>query len=1102
MTGDHIEATIGDNAQGVIVGKKILQQIIHQEVQPASILWYRKLTKFLWIKKAWKRYCNELALSLAQQEGVDREFSELTALFSPSDLPVLLQSGEYKLSEIIDGLRLRNVILLGDPGCGKTTSLRHLAMRQARRTVRSPKKFRLPVFASLGSYTGGDILEFLKSRVGGYCGMPLSELLVEYLSRGRLIIFFDAMNEMPGDQYAENIKKIRKLIEDYPLNRYVFSCRSDAYNGELEIPAATIKALDNETIRAFSVNYLGEEGEIFYERLEKEDLVDMVRNPFFLLMVLKTRNFPKSKGEMLEHFLEILLKREKSKGDIRRSYDWAPVVELKKVLEQLAYLMTHHYRTTVISRKEVERFLNESLRTGTGYDFISQGCETLILRYTDDRRRNLGFWHHIIQEFLAASYLERRFDELKDEELKSICCDEWWWEPLILLSGIIEKKDDLIKRVLGKSPNAESLMLSLVLVYNSGASEEKQKNDILNRFLKAFRKEIRVTAKEIIIKLMKAAGKQFIMDLRQKLPVKNNTVNEQVIRLLTRLGGTDVVNMLLDWLYTYDGIRGKRTVLSTDLEKLELELDILDINGMITEIEVEEKVKTEKDNSKRQKLKKGETLCDIIYRELPKIGQPVVEPLINRFILEPEADISLRMNKIVKLITEIGDPAVEVLLEMVSDLDNRDLRFFVATILKRFKDNDMGIDLLCQYLGDPDAELHHVAVKSLQTIGNDKVFFNMEEILREKDWKRQLAVVEVLREIDSKISNELLTKGARSRNPEVRAVADFVLNTRQKPKEVSWVRQILYNPESLSSSDFFSDAMEEIELFAKDEPTEKKDIGPGKEDGMTFFAHIEEMFKRLVYGLESMWLFFFLAVLFYKPLVIPAVKWLYGIQGAAGQVFRSMWLPTCLYIGMLLMVPFFLFQVWLFARPALYRHERIKFLKFLFTILIPAFFFLCLTAFWFSKKIVKIISQSTWRFDLEYAMINRMTLVILILIIGILAWLFLKVGIRRPEIYDYLLFFIMMVLGPVSRLIAGKERFQALEHFSGQDYIEKLLRLGPFKYILGVAVFIIIVPPHFFIPIIITALIFLFKAYNINTFPALIKDIAAIFNDLRRTPNE
>ena len=101
---------------------------------------------------------------------------------------------------------------------------------------------------------------------------------------------------------------------------------------------------------------------------------------------------------------------------------------------------------------------------------------------------------------------------------------------------------------------------------------------------------------------------------------------------------------------------------------------------------------------------------------------------------------------------------------------------------------------------------------------------------------------------------------------------------------------------------------------------------------MTFFEHLSELRKRIIYSLYAVALGTFVGVYLSKYLISwinkPMLKALADAHLDPKLIFThpagylNLVLTVGVYLGIVLASPIVLYQIWLFVAPALYKHER------------------------------------------------------------------------------------------------------------------------------------------------------------------------------------
>ncbi len=110
---------------------------------------------------------------------------------------------------------------------------------------------------------------------------------------------------------------------------------------------------------------------------------------------------------------------------------------------------------------------------------------------------------------------------------------------------------------------------------------------------------------------------------------------------------------------------------------------------------------------------------------------------------------------------------------------------------------------------------------------------------------------------------------------------------------------------------------------------------------MTFFEHLSELRKRIIYSLYAIGIGAFVGVYVSKYvinfIIRPIIKALTDAHLNAELVYThpagylNTYITLGVYIGIVLASPIVLYQIWLFVAPALYKHERSAITGFLFS---------------------------------------------------------------------------------------------------------------------------------------------------------------------------
>ncbi len=373
---------------------------------------------------------------------------------------------------------MRQLVVLGDPGSGKTTTLWRIAADAADKAIQDANA-PLPLLVRLGELGTRSLEAQIQTQLG-----PLAEHYADLLAQHRLLFLLDGLNELPSaDEQVRRgqVGEIKALAKHCQREKrvVVVTCRELDYTGVLDlgIPEQVhITPLDPLRIRQFVNAYLKEPpdigDELFWqlagqtaknrwqafikqvgddagtfwlenalpkgkrwweweswvkERQHPRSMMTLARNPYMLYMMTQVfteegGHLPPNRGELFELFVDFLLVE-------REHLPETEAEPLKDQLAELAYAMQKAGEGTSFDRDDGLQYLGDeqNLYRARSANLLGGGD---IIRFT----------HQLLQEFFAARKMNTEMQ--KGVLATHFWPSEQWWEPqgweetAILLAGL------------------------------------------------------------------------------------------------------------------------------------------------------------------------------------------------------------------------------------------------------------------------------------------------------------------------------------------------------------------------------------------------------------------------------------------------------------------------------------------------------------------------------------------------------------------------------------------------------------------------------------------------------------------------------------------
>lgn len=384
------------------------------------------------IKKLVSAWQNAGALDRLQQriEDLDRirtissrQTASLTDIYYPARAFVKKQIRSVDHVEEISGMR--NLLITGTAGQGKSVFLRYLAIQELRRGVR------IPLFIELRKIdSSNDFIQILKSHleVSGVESKDQEQLLDQLLSRGAVTLFLDGFDELSREFALPTRDKIAALLNSYKDLRVVISSRPGALSAYVQdlpkLIQAEIAPLSEQDFKPF-LQKIGTPDAVIdrlHEGVNKSstEVKRLLTTPLLLtLMVLtcgQNQQIPDSLSDFYDALFRVLavMHDDTKPGYVRQSATSLTPIQLERLFTGFAFASREKFEKPTLSVRQFEeshafgcKLSNiESTVEGFRTDVTETACLMVI------EGLDVTFIHKSIQEYYTARFVK----ELADDE--------------------------------------------------------------------------------------------------------------------------------------------------------------------------------------------------------------------------------------------------------------------------------------------------------------------------------------------------------------------------------------------------------------------------------------------------------------------------------------------------------------------------------------------------------------------------------------------------------------------------------------------------------------------------------------------------------------
>lgn len=247
----------------------------------------------------------------------------------------------------------KHFVLLGDPGSGKSTTLQKILVTQAKKALHDAQEY-IPVLINLAKWPAA-IDDFSRLLAHEFTLQGIRSVHID-----RTMLLLDGLNEIAAQYYSMRVKILEEWLMTFPRAAVIITSREKHYinNKRLSIPSVQILPFDNQRVRLFLCNWLGQEaaeklfseiGGVAASKNSERDLIHLANNPYLLLLicvVYKENNeqIPSSRGDLFRSFVKVLYAREQEHGlTYGLSYE-----QMLNAFSEVAFSMQHKRSATSV----------------------------------------------------------------------------------------------------------------------------------------------------------------------------------------------------------------------------------------------------------------------------------------------------------------------------------------------------------------------------------------------------------------------------------------------------------------------------------------------------------------------------------------------------------------------------------------------------------------------------------------------------------------------------------------------------------------------------------------------------------------------------------
>ncbi|MDM8525160.1 NACHT domain-containing protein [Desulfococcaceae bacterium HSG8] len=377
----------------------------------------------------------------------------------------VLEEGKDAMDAVRDEQKL---FILGKPGAGKTTFLKHVAMKAA-----DGELDYIPIFIPLRNFSesGRSLYDFIADEFES-CGFPNPRGFMEnLLKEGKAILLCDGLDEVnkEDDLRKQVIGEVINFSKTYKDGKVVITCRIAASEYLFEdFVYVEIADFDKSQLKTFVYKWFTGKYQTadkflkeFYE-IRNDRLRDLAKNPLLLTLLCigfeETLSFPSRRSEIYEEAIDALLRKWDASRGIKRDdiYRHLSLGRKRQMFARIAY-ESFEKGEYLIEQKHMGEKIVSYLKNLPQADSQEEIDGIAVIKAVEsqhgifvERAQGIySFSHLTFQEYYTAKYIVSNIHKSALENLiRNHFTDENWREVFLLTAEMLDDADEFFEILL------------------------------------------------------------------------------------------------------------------------------------------------------------------------------------------------------------------------------------------------------------------------------------------------------------------------------------------------------------------------------------------------------------------------------------------------------------------------------------------------------------------------------------------------------------------------------------------------------------------------------------------------------------------------------